>query len=474
MNIEVIMNKKLLRELPKVDDLLLDSRVALALQKYGRKPLLKSIRSVLDQTRQAILSGQIDDDRLDLDAIVSAILEGVAVDSEMSLKPVINATGVVLHTNLGRAPLAPAAWRAVAEITCQYNTLEYDVSSGGRGSRYSHVESLICEISGAEAALVVNNNAAAMMLILSALAKGGEVVVSRGELVEIGGSFRVPEIMVQSGAVLREVGTTNKTHLRDYAAAIDDENCAMLLKVHTSNYRIVGFTEEVTLAQLVELGRAHGLPVVYDLGSGLIEGFNAPLFESEISVLESVASGVDVVSFSGDKLLGGPQAGIVVGRRDLIDKMKAHPLTRAFRIDKLTLAALEATLRIYRDADSAKSAVPILQMLTATEAELAARAAKLYELLEAAEAHCDIAVEAGASQVGGGSMPTVELATSLSALRPKTMSVYALQTALRAVAKPIVTRAFNDCVYLDVRTIAESDYAYIADSIVKILNEKRK
>ncbi|PID79926.1 MAG: L-seryl-tRNA(Sec) selenium transferase [Clostridiales bacterium] len=467
------MNKKLLRELPKVDDLLLDSKIASALKTFGRKPVIKSIRSVLDQTRQAILSGQINDDRLDIDNLLSAILERVALDAQMNLKPVINATGVVLHTNLGRAPLAPAVWQAVSEIACQYNTLEYDVSSGGRGSRYSHVESLICEITGAEAALVVNNNAAAMMLILSALAKGGEVVVSRGELVEIGGSFRVPEIMAQSGAILREVGTTNKTHLRDYAAAIDDENCAMLLKVHTSNYRIVGFTEEVSLEQLAELGKAHGFPVVYDLGSGLVEGFNAPLFESEISVLQSVASGVDVVSFSGDKLLGGPQAGIIIGRKNLIEKMKAHPLTRAFRIDKLTLAALEATLRIYRDADSAKSAVPILQMLTMSEAELADRATKLYEMLKAVEAHCSVAIEAGTSQVGGGSMPTVEPATSVIALRPKTLSVHALQKALRMTAKPIVVRAVNDCVYLDVRTIAESDYDYIVESISKILNGKR-
>ncbi len=468
------MNKKLLRELPKVDDLLLDSRLVSAVREFGRKPVLKSTRSALDCARQSILNGQIDGDRLVLDDIVMSILEGVARDSQMSLKPVINATGVVLHTNLGRAPLAPAVWRAVSEIACQYNTLEYDVASGGRGARYSHVESLICEITGAEAALVVNNNAAAMMLILSALAKGGEVVVSRGELVEIGGSFRVPEIMAQSGAELREVGTTNKTHLRDYAAAIGAEKSAMLLKVHTSNYRIVGFTEEVTLTQLVELGRAHDLPVVYDLGSGLIEGFDSPLFESEISVLESLASGVDVVSFSGDKLLGGPQAGIVVGRRDLIEKMKMHPLMRAFRIDKLTLAALEATLRIYRDADEAKLTVPILQMLTMSEGQLSDRAAKLYALLKDVEPHCDIAIETGTSQVGGGSMPTVEMATSLIALRPKAMSVHALQTALRTVAKPIVTRAFNDCVYLDVRTIAESDYDSIVGSIVKILNEKRK
>ncbi len=462
------MNKKLLRELPKVDDLLADARVVAAVENISRQLLLRAIRSEIDDTRQAILSGRLQTERLDLDGLVERILARAKADNQMLLRPVINATGVVLHTNLGRAPLAPTALTALSAVASQYNTLEYDIKTGGRGSRYSHVESLICDITGAEAALVVNNNAAAMMLILSALAKDREVVVSRGELVEIGGSFRVPAIMEQSGATLREVGTTNKTHYADYQAAICPEKTGMLLKVHTSNYRIVGFTEEVGLNELAELGKAHQLAVVYDLGSGLIEDFSVAAFAGETTVKDSLKSGVDIVSFSGDKLLGGPQAGIIVGRRDLIDKMKKHPLTRAMRIDKLTLVALEATLRLYLD-DDVIAKIPVLDMLNLTAEQLATRAEQLFKLLQPTCSAADLTLEPGQSQVGGGSMPTTRLATTLIAIRPQHLSVGALQTALRNCNVPIIVRIFNDCLYLDVRTIAVADFEYVATQIAEIL-----
>ncbi len=466
------MNKKLLRELPKVDDMLSDVRINNAAQNISRHMLLKAIRHVIDETRQAILTGQITDERLDIDQLVVRILELATDDSTMNLKPVINATGIVLHTNLGRAPLAPSIIEALTDIAGQYNTLEYNVETGGRGSRYSHVEALISEITGAPAALVVNNNAAAMMLILSALAKEKEVIVSRGELVEIGGSFRVPEIMQQSGAILREIGTTNKTHPADYENAICQQETAMLLKVHTSNYRIVGFTEDVNLEQMVEIGKKHDIKVVYDLGSGLIDDFSNANLTTEETVRGSLKSGVDIVSFSGDKLLGGPQAGIIVGSKTLIEKMKRHPLTRALRIDKLTLVALEATLRLYLDDQSALANIPVLNMLTLKSEVLTIRAEHLYSKLKPALDWCEISLKDGKSQVGGGAMPTVELATKLVVLKPKAISVGTLQTKLRTCAKPIIVRVNNDCLYLDVRTIKQEDYDYIAETIIDILGEE--
>ncbi len=461
------MNKKLLRELPKVDELLADRRVVDQTAGISRQIVVTAIRAVIEQTRQSILNGTLQTERLDRDALIERVLAHASGANQMQLRPVINATGVVLHTNLGRAPLARGIVEKLSAVAAGYNTLEYDVASGGRGSRYSHVESLICQITGAEAALVVNNNAAAMMLVLSALAKGREVVVSRGELVEIGGSFRVPEIMEQSGARLCEIGTTNKTHFADYQRAINAAT-GMLLKVHTSNYRIVGFTEEVGLAQLAELGKAQQVPVVYDLGSGLIDDFGVAQFGAEITVKSSLKSGVDIVSFSGDKLLGGPQAGIIVGSRAIVEKLKRHPMTRALRIDKLTLTALEATLRLYLE-DDVTTKVPVLNMLSQSPEQLAARAQQLLALLKAADDLADLRLEDGKSQVGGGSMPTVLLGTTLIAIRPKALSVGAMQAALRNCAVPIVVRVFNDCLYLDIRTVESTDFQYVADQVIRIL-----
>ena len=358
-----------------------------------------------------------------------------------------------MHTNLGRACLAEAAAAAVAEVARGYSTLEYDVLTGGRGERYSHVEALLTSLTGAEAAFVVNNNAAAVLLILSALAEGGEVVASRGELVEIGGSFRVPEIMESCGARLREVGTTNKTHLSDYERAIGPDTRA-LMKVHTSNFRIVGFTESVPRAEMAALGHAHNLAVIEDLGSGSLQG--------EPTVQDSVRAGVDVISFSGDKLLGGPQAGIIIGKKQYIDRLKRHPLTRAMRVDKLTLAALEATLRLYASG-TAFEQVPTLAMLAAKPETLFARAEALAKALCAAGAEAEpVSVE---DQVGGGSVPMQMLPSFAVSVSPAAgRSVEALEAALRLGEPPIIGRIDHGRYLLHVRTLREADFAAIANA----------
>ena len=328
----------------------------------------------------------------------------------------INATGVVLHTNLGRAPLGRAALARLALVAARYSNLELDVRTKARGSRYDHVDGLLCRLSGAEASLVVNNNAAAVLLALESLARGREVVVSRGELIEIGGAFRIPDIMARSGARLVEVGTTNRTRLADYASAITPET-ALLLKVHPSNYRVVGFTESVRTAELAELGRARGVPVLEDLGSGCFLDLRPWGLPREPTVPETVAAGADVVTFSGDKLLGGPQAGIVVGRRALVERLRQNPLNRALRIDKLTLAALEATLRAYEDPATAPREIPTLRMLSESAAVVRRRARRvLRRVPAAARTALGLTVVAGRSEVGGGALPLAELPTAALAL----------------------------------------------------------
>ena len=354
------MDDQLLRRIPKVDELLRDPLLAGCCRTLPQQTVTQAIRQALEELRREILAGTLGalPERPELCRKIADLADRAALPS---LRNVINGTGIVLHTNLGRACLSEQAARAAWCAARDYSTLEYDLKTGSRGLRYAHVEGLLCRLTGAESALVVNNNASAVLLLLSALAQGGQVVVSRGELVEIGGSFRVPDIMEACGAILREVGTTNKTHLRDYAAAIGPETRA-LMKVHTSNYRIVGFTEAPPLSELTALGHSHGLLVVEDLGSGCLVDLASYGLRGEPTVSASVAAGVDVVSFSGDKLLGGPQAGILVGRRELLDRLKSHPLTRAMRVDKMTLAALEATLRSYENG-TAEQDIPTLAML---------------------------------------------------------------------------------------------------------------
>jgi len=386
------------------------------------------------------------------DALAARAIERAQRAGVFSLRPVINATGVVLHTNLGRALMSPLALERLTAVGAAYANLELDLATKERGSRYSHVEGLLARLTGAEDALVVNNNAAAVLLALETLAHGREVVVSRGELIEIGGEFRIPDIMLRSGAVLREVGTTNRTHLRDYAEAITP-NTGLLLKVHTSNYRVVGFTADVPSRELVELGRACGVPVMEDLGSGSLVDLRSYGFPYEPTVPETVAAGVDLVSFSGDKLLGGPQAGVVVGTRAIVTRLKKNPWNRALRIDKFTVAALEATLYAY-EAGTALETVPTLRLLTEPLARVRSRArAVLRRLPPATRARLAARVVDDRAQVGGGALPTVELPTAALAIGDGPTDAMSLDARLREGDPPVVGRIVDDRLLLDCRTV---------------------
>jgi L-seryl-tRNA(Ser) seleniumtransferase len=400
----------------------------------------------------------------DLESLTKRIRTLLAQTGPFSLRPVVNATGVVLHTNLGRALLSPLALERLELTAGAYSNLELDLASKERGSRYAHVEALLRRLTGAEDALVVNNNAAAVLLALETLAHGKQVIVSRGELIEIGGEFRIPDIMLRSGALLREVGATNRTHLRDYTDAIGPET-ALLLKVHASNYRVVGFTADVSSRELVELGRERGLPVMEDLGSGSLIDLRPWGFPYEPTVQEVVASGVDIVSFSGDKLLGGPQAGIIVGRRGLVARLKKNPWNRALRIDKLTLAALEATLYAY-DAGRALETVPTLRMLAEPLADVRRRARRLLTRIpEDIRRRLAATVVEDQAQVGGGALPTVELPTAAVALGATPAAARALDEALRRGDPPIIGRITSDRLLLDCRTVLPSQVAAVAGAI---------
>jgi L-seryl-tRNA(Ser) seleniumtransferase len=435
------------------------------------RPLLKDlVGEFLDLCREEIRSGAIADEAaLALPALSARAAAYVRFKARPHFKRVVNATGVVIHTNLGRSILAGEAVEAVVQGCRHYSNLELALETGQRGSRYSHVEKLLCRLTGAEAGLVVNNNAAAVLLVLDTLAKGREVVVSRGQLVEIGGSFRIPEVMKKSGAVLREVGATNRTHLRDYAEAVG-EGTAMLMKVHTSNFRIIGFHKEVDIVDLVALGRERGLPVFEDLGSGNLFDFSPYGFMPEPTVQQVLKSGVDVVSFSGDKLLGGPQAGIIVGRKEFIDRIKKNQLNRALRIDKMTLAALEATLRLYLDPELARRRVPTLAMITAGSDELLARARRLRRRLSRDLAGlAEVAVRPGFSRVGGGSFPEQDLPTSLVAVTPAAMDVESLRQGLLAVDIPVIGRVEDGRFCLDPRTLLDEEFALVAGAIKTVV-----
>jgi L-seryl-tRNA(Ser) seleniumtransferase len=430
-----------------------------------RARLTELIRDVLDVERRRLAAGQ--GNPPDAETLVARVLEPVAHGGPFSLRPVINATGVVLHTNLGRALLSPLALDRLARVAGEYSNLELDMATKERGSRYTHVEGLLRRLTGAEDALVVNNNAAAVLLALEGVAHGREVIVSRGELIEIGGEFRIPDIMVRSGAVLREVGATNRTHLRDYAEAIGPQT-ALLLKVHTSNYRVVGFTADVSSRELVELGRQHSLPVMEDLGSGCLIDLRPYGFPHEPTVQEVVASGVDLVSFSGDKLLGGPQAGIIVGRRELVARLKRNPWNRALRIDKLTLAALEATLYAY-DGGEALESIPTLRLLTEPLAAVRRRASRLLKRLPAGvRQRLSAAVVEDHAQVGGGALPTVELPTAALAVGRTPEAARALDVALRAGDPPVIGRIVDDRLLLDCRTVLASQVAATAAALIRV------
>ncbi|MBQ2692026.1 MAG: L-seryl-tRNA(Sec) selenium transferase [Clostridia bacterium] len=457
-------NRHKLRNLPKIDELVM--RLERLHEVYGKDMVTTSCREIIDEMRSTLLSGG------DCDVAPQAV--EMAVENKLQaiyaphLHSVINATGVVLHTNLGRAVLSERAARAAYMAARSYSNLEYDIEKGARGSRYSHIEKLLCRLTGAESAMVVNNNAAAVMLILSTMAKGHEVVCSRGELVEIGGAFRVPEIMAQSGGTLVEVGTTNKTHLSDYVNAVN-ENTGAFLKVHTSNFKVVGFTEEVSLEDMVRVGHERNIPVIYDLGSGLMCDLSDLGICDEPKVLEAMKTGVDVLSFSGDKLLGGPQAGIIVGKKEYIDRMKKNPLTRAFRVDKMTFAALEETMRSYLGSSCEKD-IPTIAMIRRPVEELDLRAKKLKKLLTGINGVTS-AVMREKSQVGGGSVPGEFLDTRAVWVEIKDLSAAATEEKLRKEYS-IICRVAKDRVVFDVRTLLDGDDKKIAEAIRNISEGK--
>ncbi len=448
--------QNLFRLLPAMDAMLAGLADDAALAGLPRPMLRDAVEAFLDGLRDDIRTGRIADAaQLAPELVRAQCARFAAAATKPHFRRVINATGVVVHTNLGRSLLAPEAIVAAAESCAHYSNLEFDLATGERGSRYSHVVEILRALTGAEAALVVNNNAAAVLITLETLAKGREVVVSRGQLVEIGGSFRIPEVMAKSGAVLREVGATNRTHPRDYENAVN-ENTAALLKVHTSNYRIIGFTKEVSLAELVAIGRHYDLPVIEDLGSGNLTDFTSVGLPGEPTVQQAVADGADIVTFSGDKVLGGPQAGIIVGRAKYIEAIRKNPLNRAIRIDKMTLAALEATLRLYRDPKRAREVVPTLAMITASPEVLAKKARRLAGILKKSLAgRYAVATVPGASRVGGGAFPERDLPTTLISLTPlqDAPSPETLRERLLRTDPPLVGRIENDAFLLDPRTL---------------------
>jgi L-seryl-tRNA(Ser) seleniumtransferase len=439
------------RVIPSIEQLLQRPALTGAVRDHGRAVVTGAVRQAAAELRSRFSAGG---PATELDAaawIETRALAVASAQTSSSLVEVINATGVVLHTNLGRAPLASSAAARAAQMAAAYTNLEYDLEHGTRGHRHVHAERLLCTLTGADRAIVVNNAAAAALLALSALASGREVIVSRGELVEIGGGFRVPEVLAQSGAVLREVGTTNRTRVSDYAAAISDRTAA-ILRVHPSNFHIEGFTERPQLRQLATLAARFGVPLIEDLGSGwlgLIDGL--PGASGEPMVRESLEAGVNLVVFSGDKLLGGPQAGIVVGREDLVASLAAHPLMRALRVDKMTYAALEGTLQLWA-GDESRLSIPIVRMLAATKPEIEARALAITRTLAGASGLSGRVID-GHSTVGGGSAPGSTLPTALLALESGILSASALAARLRGARPPVIARIENDRVVLDLRTV---------------------
>jgi L-seryl-tRNA(Ser) seleniumtransferase len=465
---------QLLRQLPQVDELLRHPGLAPALAPLPRSLAAAVVRRTLDGVRQRLKAAAPAElpDRLDDDALFRELQEALKAAARPSLRRVINATGVIIHTNLGRSPLARECLERLTEAALHYTTLEYDLARGARGSRQDHLEGLLRELTGAEAALVVNNNAGAVLLALNTLAQGQEIIISRGQLVEIGGSFRMPEIMAVSGAILREVGTTNKTHLHDYEKAITSET-AMLLKVHPSNFRILGFTQEVPLPELVELGRRYGLLVVEDLGSGCLLDLGRYGIEKEPTVQETLKAGADLVLFSGDKLLGGPQAGLALGSRDAVGRMRANPLTRALRPDKLTLAAMEATLRLYLDEPQAVAAIPTLAMLTRPVADLERQGQALArKLRRRLGGRVQVQVVPSQAQVGGGSLPLAHLPSRALALRLPPLAAHQLEGRLRQAQPPVIARVEHDTVLLDLRTLLPEDQAELAAVLEKAAEEE--
>lgn len=452
------MNKnEYFKKIPKVDVLLAEEKVQSLCEEYGRSIVVECIREETENLRNLISAGAEADISGVLDNFFEHLEEKVLSAAELPLRRVLNATGVILHTNLGRAPLGRAQMEKALEILCGYSNLEFDLETGKRGRRHAHYAETIAKVTGAESAVAVNNNAAAVTLMLSALAKGKEVLVSRGELVEIGGHFRIPEVIEQSGATLREVGTTNRTRISDYEKAVTEETGA-LLKVHTSNYKVVGFTEEASVEELAALGKKYHLPVLVDLGSGVLVNLEKYGIAHEPTVQENLKKGADLVSFSGDKLLGGPQAGIAAGKKAYICAMEKDPLMRSFRPDKFTIAALTATFREYLDEKNAEQKIPVLRMLSRKTEELKEQAEKLLEELQKTDiAKADIQItlraEASLSVVGGGSLPMEKLPGYALTIRPQKMSCERMAEKLRHLDIPVIAHIKDNKIWLEMRTI---------------------
>ncbi len=470
------MKEELLRNLPSVDELLNTTEGRLLAEEYGRDPLVGAARAVLSELRSGIAGGaelwQAED--ISAESVIRRIVSHLQKKSAPSLRKAVNAAGIILHTGLGRAVLPRKAIDAINDVIEGYCTLAVDIETGQRGHRDAHLKSLLCELTGAEDATVVNNNAAATMLILNTLAKGKEVIVSRGQLVEIGGSFRMPEVMETSGGILREVGTTNKTHLTDYVRAIN-ENTGAILHVHQSNYRIVGFTEEPAIDELVKLGNQHNLPVIDDLGSGALIDLKEFGLETEPMVQSSIAAGADVACFSGDKLIGGPQSGIIVGKAKTIEKIRKSPLARALRVGKMTIAGMEATLRLFLNREKLREDHPTYRMLSAPPDELERRAQAVAE--ELAGIHADeveILVVDGASQVGSGSVPTETVPTKLLSIRLATGSATNLAKELRYNEPPVFARVHKEALLLDFRTIQPDEDGIVSSALKRLLTKTEK
>ncbi len=467
------MSPNPLRKIPSVNELLESPPLRKLIDRISHNVVVSTVRTALDEVRHEVQTAAAERTLPSVSDLAERIAQRIVEGEVPALQPVINATGILLHTGLGRAPLAEEAIEAVVAVARDYASLEIDLATGERSRRVLAVEGLLKELTGAEAAMVVNNNAGATMLALSAMATGREVIVSRGQLVEIGGSFRLPDVMAASGAVLREVGSTNKTRLADYEQAIGDQTAALLV-VHPSNYVIVGFTAEVGLDELVRLGRGHKLPVIHDVGSGAMIDFARFGFQGEPVAAESIKAGVDLALFSGDKLLGGPQCGIIVGRKAAVKQVERHPMTRAMRVGKLTLAALAATLRLYRDEEKALRSIPLLHLLSTSAENLQNRAERLAPQLAAAQVVDEAEVVTSVTYLGGGSVPTQELPTRCVALKPAGMSVDRLAAALRSATPAVVGRVQQDRLLLDLRSVLPRQDAQLAAALESLGDSKEK
>ena len=457
-------NKEKLAGLPSVDEYLKSPYGLEWLEKYNRKTVLRAIRETIDARRKEIIDGN--DPDVSIDALSGDIGSAIRRLSAYKLKPLINATGVVIHTNLGRSVLSDKAIENVTAIAAGYSNLEYEIANGKRGKRYSHLKDVLTEITGAEDAVVVNNNAAAVLICLDTFARGKEVIVSRGELVEIGGSFRVPDVMKSSGAILREVGTTNKTHPADYENALCG-NTAMLMKVHQSNYKVIGFTEEVSIEDLSKLGREFRIPLVADVGSGNIINLEKYGIHGEPTVMNVIKAGADLVTFSGDKLLGGPQAGIIVGKKDLIQRIQKNPMLRAMRIDKMTFAALEATFMQYLDEEKAVRDIPTVRMLTEPVEAIKKRATKILNALKkSVSGHAKLDLIPDQSRAGGGSLPETDFPTFAISIRPLNIKLNMLEKNLRLGEPPVIARIKENSLLIDARTIEDREIKTLVKCII--------